>query len=398
MRESSDHVVNYELLRKGRWGQLQTEMKRSQIDAILSFRLENIRYISGLRPVWGEYIGMTSKYCCLASSSNDSLAMFVDESEVERCREDLEWLDAGSVQPMQPLDAQASIKAFVSKVLSRINEEHLATGKIAIDMASPALLGELEVQFPHSRFIDGDFFMKQTKMIKNAEEIKLLRTAAMVADAGISEAISRLKPGKRECELVGHAYHIMQSLGMERPQVESICASGERTAPLHRMATGRIIQHGDFVFMDMGACYEGYFSDETRTVPVGKPNEKQKDIYRAVYSALHSAIGKLRPGNRTVDVHLAARNAIKEAGYENYGYYGLLGHGIGTSAQEAPVVGEIVTEGEQQVTLQPGMVFTLEPGIFVPGVVGIRLEDNVLITESGADVLTRVPYEEQLLR
>jgi len=150
--------------------------------------------------------------------------------------------------------------------------------------------------------------------------------------------------------------------------------------------------------MDMGACYQGYFSDETRTVPVGRPDEGARDVYRAVYDALRSAIKMLKPGNRTVDVHLAARGAIKDAGYEKYGYYGLLGHGIGTSGQEAPVVGEIVTQGEQQVTLQPGMCFTLEPGIFVPGVVGIRLEDNVLITESGADVLTRVPYEEDLTR
>jgi Xaa-Pro dipeptidase len=150
--------------------------------------------------------------------------------------------------------------------------------------------------------------------------------------------------------------------------------------------------------MDIGACLGGYFSDETRTVPVGRPDERAKDVYRAVYNALHAAIKTLKPGNRTVDVHLAARGAIKEAGYEKYGYYGLLGHGIGTSGQEAPVVGEIVTEGEQQVVLQPGMCFTLEPGIFLPGVAGIRLEDNVLITESGADVLTRVPYEEDLAR
>jgi len=392
-----DHV-NHDLMRRQRLSQLQRKMGEDAVDLVLSFRLENIRYISDLRPVWGEYIGMATRYCCIAELGNSQPTLFVDESEVGRCREDLPWL-GGGVQPMTPINGAEQTKDFVAKKLvPKIKELGLSKGRVTVDIASLTLISELERQLPDATIIDGDFFLKQAKMLKNSEEIKLLRSAARIADAGISRARENLRPGRRECEIVGYAYEVMQSMGMERPQVASICASGERTVPLHRLSSGRIIQHGDFVFMDMGACYQGYFSDETRTVPVGRPDEGARDVYRAVYDALRSAIKMLKPGNRTVDVHLAARGAIKDAGYEKYGYYGLLGHGIGTSGQEAPVVGEIVTQGEQQVTLQPGMCFTLEPGIFVPGVVGIRLEDNVLITESGADVLTRVPYEEDLTR
>jgi Xaa-Pro dipeptidase len=390
--------VNVNALRRLRFKQVKERMKEFDVDVILSFRLENIRYISDLRPVWGEYLGMATRYCCLVGESSDGPALFVDESEIGRCKEDLKWTGE-EVLPMRPIDTARETDVFVSKKLvPKIEELGKSKGKIAVDITSITLIDGLRRELPGATIIDGDFFLKQAKMLKNSEEIKLLRKAATVADAGINRARENLRPGRRECEIVGYAYEAMQSMGMERPQVASICASGERTVPLHRLSSGRIIQHGDFVFIDIGACYGGYFSDETRTVPVGRPDEKARDVYRAVYSALQCAIAKLRPGNRTVDVHLAARNAIKEAGYEKYGYYGLLGHGIGTSGQEAPVVGEIVTSGEQQVTLQPGMCFTLEPGIFVPGVVGIRLEDNVLITESGAEVLTRVPYEEDLIR
>lgn len=394
----SSSKVDYELMRRQRVSQLQARMKDDAVDLVLSFRLENIRYISDLRPVWGEYLGMVTRYCCLAEGRTPSPTLFVDESEVERCQGELAWIGSG-VQPMIPINSEQQTKDFVAKKLvPKIKELGAGKGRIAVDIASLTLIHELERQLPGATIVDGDFFLKQAKMLKNSEEIKLLRGAARIADAGINRARESLRPGRRECEIVGYAYEVMQSMGMERPQVASICASGERTAPLHRLSSGRIIQHGDFVFMDMGACFGGYFSDETRTVPVGRPDERARDVYRAVYNALHAAIRVLKPGSKTVDVHLAARGAIKEAGYEKYGYYGLLGHGIGTSGQEAPVVGEIVTEGEQQIRLQPGMCFTLEPGIFVPGVVGIRLEDNVLITETGADVLTRVPYEEDLAR
>jgi len=390
--------VDYELMRKQRFLQLQRKMKSEGVDLVLSFRLENIRYISDLRPVWGEYLGMATRYCCLAEGKAPRPILFVDETELQRCEDELAWIGDG-VQPMIPVNSEQQTKEFVAKKLvPKIKELRASKGRIAVDIASLTLVHELERQLPGAEVIDGDFFLKLVKMLKNPEEIKLLRGAAGIADAGINRAREKLRPGRRECEIVGYAYEVMQSMGMERPQVASICASGERTAPLHRLSSGRIMQHGDFVFMDMGACFGGYFSDETRTVPVGSPDERAGDVYRAVYTALHAAIKVLKPGCKTVDVHLAARGAIKDAGYEKYGYYGLLGHGIGTSGQEAPVVGEIVTEGEQQIRLQPGMCFTLEPGIFVPGVAGIRLEDNVLITESGADVLTRVPYEEDLAR
>lgn len=390
--------VDVDAMRRKRYSQLQRHMKQNGVDLTLSFRLENIRYVSDLRPVWGEYLGMATRYCSIATLASGTPTLFAEEREVPRCKDDLDWL-GGDIHPMVPINRAEQTKAFVSKLLvPRVKELGFSKGNIAVDIASVSLIREIEKELPGATVIDGDFFLKQVKMLKNSEEIKLLRKAAAVADAGITRAKEALRPGIREFEVIGQAYETMQSLGMERPQVASICASGERTVPLHRLSSGRIIQHGDFVFMDIGANYGGYFSDETRTVPVGRPDEKAKKVYRAVYEALHAAIRKLKPGTETAEVHRAARGAIKEAGFEKYGYYGLLGHGIGTSGQEAPVVGEIVSEGEQRAVLQAGMCFTLEPGIFVPGLVGIRLEDNVLITDTGADVLTQVPYEEDFAR
>ena len=171
--------------------------------------------------------------------------------------------------------------------------------------------------------------------------------------------------------------------------------------PLYRFATDKPIRRDEFVLMDLGGCFNGYFSDSTRTVVHGKPTERQKEVYQAVYCAIQAIFKAMKPGAGNKEVYQAVRRAIADHGLEKEAYFGVLGHSIGISGLEAPFIGERVLSGDQRFSefkLQPGMVFSMEPTVAVDGVGGVRLEDTVLITETGNEVLSTAPYDEKLLR
>ena len=193
---------------------------------------------------------------------------------------------------------------------------------------------------------------------------------------------------------------VFYSLGMEVPQCNLIVTSGEETAPLHRFASDKMIRQGDLVFMDLGGCFNGYFSDFTRTVIHGKPNDMQKRIYAAVYEEMMTVHELLKPGHTNVEVNEAARGVIRKHGFEEWGFHGVLGHSIGISGFEAPLIGELAATGEKTFEFKPGMCFSCEPAILVPGVPGgggVRIEDTILITEDGNEILSRHPYCEELM-
>src|SRR2546422_1381382 len=149
--------VNIDLLRRQRFAQLQGKMAESGVDLVLSFRLENVRYISDLRPVWGEYLGMVTRYCCLATQSGAQPALFADESETSRCIENLDWISK-NIEPMTPINSLEQTKTFASKKLvPRIKELGVSRGRIAIDIASLTLINELEKELPGATIVDGDF-------------------------------------------------------------------------------------------------------------------------------------------------------------------------------------------------------------------------------------------------
>ena len=189
------------------------------------------------------------------------------------------------------------------------------------------------------------------------------------------------------------------SYGMEVPQCNLIVASGENTAPIHRFASDRQIRRGDLVFMDLGGCFNGYFSDVTRTIVVGKPNDEQVRIFTAVFDSILATREMMKPGVTNSAVNEAARAAKTKHGFE--GYLGVLGHGIGVSAFPPPLIGDVSATGEKVFELEPYMTFSIEPTVTIPGVPGgggARLEDCFMITEEGNEVLSgNVPYCEKLL-
>lgn len=170
-------------------------------------------------------------------------------------------------------------------------------------------------------------------------------------------------------------------------------------SPPTRFATDKLVRHGDLVFIDIGACWNGYFGDVGRAVICGKPSAMQKKVYQTVYEALHAGIEKMRPGNTNEDVARAIRATAAKHGLQDHFINLFIGHGIGISPNEPPYIGE-QTPGAEEVVLEPGMVFAVEPLIWVPGVRGgggVRLEETILITEGEAMVMSRAPFDERLL-
>lgn len=225
------------------------------------------------------------------------------------------------------------------------------------------------------------------RVIKGPEEIEKIKKAVEITDAAFAHILGIIKPGVTEREIALELEFFQKRMGGEKNAFDFIVASGQRSSLPHGVASDKVIEKGDFVTLDFGVFYQGYCSDLTRTVVVGEPDEKQKEIYGLVLKAQLAVIERVKAGMSCKEVDEIARGIIGEAGYrENFGHG--LGHGIGLEIHEAPRV-----SFTSETILQPGMVVTNEPGIYIPGWGGVRIEDDLLITEEGCEVLNKAPKE-----
>ncbi|PZN13494.1 MAG: Xaa-Pro dipeptidase [Bacillota bacterium] len=231
-------------------------------------------------------------------------------------------------------------------------------------------------------------WIEELRRIKDPAEIAAIRQAARIADEALLEVLADLRPGVTEREVALQLEFAMRRRGAEGVSFDLIVASGPRSALPHGTASDRVIEAGDFVTIDYGALYGGYASDCTRTVVVGPAGERQRRIYDIVLEAQRRALAAVRPGATGAEVDRAARAVIEEAGYgDHFGH--ATGHGVGLEVHEGP---RLAANGRDDV-LAPGMVVTVEPGIYLPGWGGVRIEDLVVVTENGGEILTRVTKE-----
>ena len=392
--------IDFDLLRKERTKSLNEQIKKFGLDGLLCFKAESIRYMTGYRPLWWPISFLTRNAAVMATDKDPIL--FPTSGCVERCWETMYWMKKENMRPLATMEDPGIAETEVrEKLLPAFEELGITEGKIGIDHVSMIVLNKLKEVLPKVEFVDGDQCVLAAQVVKNSEELKCMRVASEHASYAMDRAISSIRAGIRECEILAEAMHSMYSNGMEVPQCSLIVTSGDGTAPLRRFASDRKINWGELVFMDLGGCFNGYFSDFTRTVILGKPNEEQKKIYRAVYAMMMEIHRTMKPGNTNKDVNDAARKAVVDAGFEGYDYLGLLGHSIGVTGLTYPIIGEIAAVGSEHIVeLEPGMIFSMEPGIFIPGVPGgggVRIEDTILITEDGNEILTKTPYDENLL-
>lgn len=224
--------------------------------------------------------------------------------------------------------------------------------------------------------------VERLRMFKEPAEIAIMQEAADLADRTFSHILSYLKPGVTEREISLEMEVFMRSNGATSSSFETIVASGERSALPHGIASDRKLGNNEFVKLDFGALYKGYCSDITRTVVLGQPTEKHKEIYAIVLEAQLNVLDKLKPGMTGREGDALARDIIKKAGYGDVFGHGT-GHSLGLEIHENPRLSPLC-----DTVLEPGMTMTVEPGIYLPGFGGVRIEDDVVITENGVQILT----------
>src|SRR3990167_1782686 len=217
---------------------------------------------------------------------------------------------------------------------------------------------------------------------KNRNEINILKKAAKIAHTALEKVLSEIKPGDVEKDIALALEIGMRKGGADGVSFEPIVASGTRSALPHGRASDKKIKSGELLTIDYGSVYKGYCSDETVTVVVGKADKKQKQIYAIVKDAHDMAVDAIKPGVTCVQIDKIGRDHISKKGYgKNFTHS--TGHGVGLEVHELPT---IASENKQK--LEPGMVITVEPGIYLPGWGGVRIEDMILVTDSGHEVLT----------
>ncbi|WP_252502625.1 Xaa-Pro peptidase family protein [Sporosarcina sp. Marseille-Q4943] len=253
-------------------------------------------------------------------------------------------------------------------------------------------LERMEELFEGAAFPRLDEQLNKMRNIKSEDELEKMRKAAALADYAVEVGCKEIAEGKTELEILMAIEFEMKKQGAEKMAFDTMVLSGPKTASPHGTPGDRKIQKGDFILFDLGVVYEGYCSDITRTVAFGEPSDKQLEIYETVKKAEQAAIDLIRPGVKARDLDKAARDVITEAGYGEY-FTHRLGHGLGISVHEFPSI-----TGTNDMELEEGMVFTVEPGIYHPEITGVRIEDDVVVTSDGVEVLTKFPKELQIIQ
>ena len=225
--------------------------------------------------------------------------------------------------------------------------------------------------------------VSELRMVKDAEELRLMEKAAALGDRAFNAVLPHIASGVPETRIAAHLEFFARSMGAEGMSFETIVASGERSALPHGRATERKTPRNGFITLDFGVILKGYCSDMTRTVSVGRLSREERSAYEAVLEAQQAGVAAVKPGATCGEVDEAARAVLRKAGLGKY-FTHSTGHGVGLEIHEAPRLA-----AGQTMELKPGMVVTVEPGVYLAGKFGIRIEDMVAVTQRGNKVLTK---------
>jgi Xaa-Pro aminopeptidase len=319
----------------------------------------NVRYLTGFE----------STNAAVLVSSDGGVRLFTDFRYAERARqiEDVEVVETPRYLYSELPEHLPSPVAFEADALTYANYEFLRAGGLEL--------------VPRRGVVE------TLRAVKEPQELEAIRRATQVTDATYERLVEEQFAGKTEQELVWRMEVLFHECGADGLAFDVDIAAGPTAASPHAVPGDRVVQEGEFVLVDAGAIVDGYCSDCTRTFAVGEVSDSLRELYGVVARAQQAGLDAVRPGASGRDVDAAARAVIADAGYgENFGHG--LGHGLGLLVHEAPVL-----RPESEDVLAPGNVVTVEPGIYLSGVGGVRIEDLVVVTEDGVDVLTRFPKE-----
>jgi len=351
---------------------LRETLTTEGLDAILITQPENRRYLSG-------FTGSTG--VLLISQDQAILAAdFRYYEQVEKQAPDFELakVTAKFKALLPELVHQVGAKRVGFESTHLTVDQHQQWQEVAGDAVSTSKFELLPTKE----------LVQKIRAVKDEDELSKIKKAVALADQAIAHIADFIEPGMTEKEVAWELEVFMRTHGAEKLAAFSIIAgSGPNGAMPHATVSERVIQAGEPIVIDMGAVIDGYNSDLTRTICAGRPNDKFQEIHAIVLEAQLTAERNIRPGMQGKQADAIARKVIEEAGYgENYGHG--LGHGVGLAVHEKPGVGRLSED-----VLEPGMVFTVEPGIYLPGWGGVRIEDIVVMREDGVEVLTQASKE-----
>lgn len=269
-----------------------------------------------------------------------------------------------------------------TQVMQRVSE-YTQQQRVCFDANATTMLQSKECAkfFNVAAYVDTSTF----RIVKTDDEITVMKAGIAIADAILAQTMPSIQPGLSENDVVGLLYQNMIKQGVKHFSFNTIVASGTRSAFPHGVASSKLLDHNDIITIDFGIVYQGYCTDMTRTFFLGEQNAQLAEIYRIVLEANTRAISVCAPGITGEAIDAIARQTIIQHGYGAYFTHGT-GHGLGLEIHEEPYI----RPGSKTV-LKPGMIITIEPGIYIEGLGGVRIEDVVLITEHGAEVLTNSP-------
>jgi len=388
--------IDMEALRTERLARARAALAASEFDALLTWKDENVRFLTGLRAQLIQGKTALLNGCLL---TQDHLVLFVSGGEIDRVRLVMPWIEEVHAVPI--MEARGLVAGAVDGIIApAVKRLGLAGADLGLDELSYRQVLELRRALPDLRLGDGDTLMQGVRAVKSEAELAVMQEASAIAEAVTASAIAAIGPGVREYDVVADAMHTLYRLGGEMAHLATpFVASGEHMSPPNRFSSDKLIREGDLVFIDIGAQWNGYFSDMGRTVICGEPSRRQQEVFTAVHASLAAATEAMRPGNTNDDVAASVRGAGARYGLDDHFLSLFIGHGVGIGANEPPYIGESLP-GAETVELEAGMTMAIEPLIWVPGErggAGVRLEDTVCVAEGGGISMTRTSFDRTLL-
>lgn len=363
-------------------------LESASLDALIVTNLPNIFYLTGFTGTAGIVVVTKTKVSLLADFRYITLV----QRMIEQGRG---WPDAVVIRVQGSYDeALASLIEELGIARAGFEAQHLSVsrhrwlaGRLRVNESGERRRDTIQELVPTEQVVE------RARIRKDAHEIATLREAANLLSEVALDVLRTVQPGPSEREFSAVIDYKLKSAGFARPAFETIVAAGANGALPHARPGSRRLQPGDLVVLDFGGVYDGYCVDLTRTVCLGRPDDEMRRVYDAVARAEDAGLAAVRPGVAATAVDAAARAVLAERGLgEAFGHG--TGHGLGIEVHEAPRLAPPRPGSDSTPeTIEEGMVFTIEPGAYLAGWGGVRLEDDVLVTASGCELLTDVPRE-----
>lgn len=358
-----------------RLAHLRASMTLAEQDASLIFSLDNLRYLFN-------YTGEAA----YGLVTHNAMYLITDYRFVEQAQEECVSEDIQTTVVCRDRDRQTLGQAIAS-LLQQEKSQHCW---FEADQMNVAMWEAIALDNKAIHFTPSTNALERQRKTKDAWEIAQMRKAANIADQALAMLVPQLKLGVSERDMAIELDYQMQKLGSEGVSFQTILGFGERSALPHCIPSHRRLQAGDLIVLDFGAVVNGYRSDMTRSFVAGKADAQQKAMYGTVFSAQRAALNCLKDGVAAAHVNAASSAILDASSFAKYAGPGL-GHGVGIKLHEQPFIGPFCKEH-----LRTNYVVTIEPGIYIPQYGGIRLEDDVLITEDGFDYITHAPKQFEL--